>query len=183
MRNVCLTKNRAGKKMFYYAHLLMETAVECQDQATVNPHGTANSPHVWLTINLGWIPDGGTELAASQDLYLGGDGPVFGEVLATQETNHLRPELCQAIHLAQARLEARIRKSLCQMHQWLGNPAGSIPVLSTRDFAALKQLKEFTSCFFDDGYTSSVAGQDPDIDSTTVNFDAEWVAIVSLGRS
>ena len=156
MSRVALTKNRSGDKMFYYVHFLWDLPNKNYNpDVSFDTSGDMFRSPASLSVQLGSVADGTDHLVVSDSLSTCWDHLVFGQTVQQEEFTSRLPRFYEAIRVAEARFEAKIRLDLRELQRWLDNRTSGASILIERQITALQRLRGLKLHFLNSWYGAS----------------------------
>ena len=124
-----LSKNHADGRTFYYVQFLKK-----------GPEDSYFRGRARLTIQLGYVPDESEDFVVSDTLYTSKEEDIFTDAVQQSEIERWPDELLEAIGVAEAAYEAKIRVALLELQQWLDNRTESAPTVNKSNLFVLQEL-------------------------------------------
>jgi hypothetical protein len=136
-----LIKFHVNAKTFYYVQLLSSPPVDDRSGESSAGWGQPSRRRVWLTLMLGFVPDASTRFVLPAGFNHGLDPDFCGEPVLLGELNERFAAFAKAFDLIESRLRSSIRRKVVSIEQWLDEPSGLAPRLSSTDLTALEEIQ------------------------------------------
>jgi len=136
-----LIKFHINAKTFYYVQLLSSPPVDDRSAESSAGWGQPSRRPVWLTLMLGFVPDSSTHFVLPAGFNYGLDPDFSGEPVLLGELNERFAAFEKAFDLIESRLKSNIGRKVASIEQWLDEPSGFAPRLSSIDLTALEEIQ------------------------------------------